>query len=135
MPNITQGILPILLAPGLNESQWEFGYYQLSNVNEIFNISKVNNWQNNPVFRGVDDGYYYVVARMKARHNVFDFKRELLNCNAGTCVLQILAATRVTSASSCILRIVTASRVISGGGTGGGQNEEFSGIVLLGRNI
>jgi len=133
MPNITQGILPILLAPGLNESQWEFGYYQLASVIETFDINKVANWQNNPVFRGVDDGYYFVVARMKARHKVFDFKKELLSCNGGTCILQIIAATKTPSASSCILRIVTASRVISGGG--GSQNEEFSGIVLLGRNI
>lgn len=133
MSNITQGILPILLAPGLNESQWEFGYYKLEDVNEVFSISKVTNWQDNATFRGVDDGYFFVVARMKARHNVFDYKKEFLNCNASACVLRILAVTKTPSASACVLRILEVTKVPSGGG--GGEFETFSGIALLGINV
>jgi hypothetical protein len=132
MSNITSGILPILLAPGLNESQWEFGYYKLQNVNEVFDIGKVNNWQDNATFRGVDDGYYFIVARMKAKHNVYDFKKEIVSCNADACVLRILAVTKIPSTPSCTLRILEVTKVPSGGS---GGYEEFSGIALLGVNV
>ncbi len=133
MPNIiNEGILPVLLKPGLNVSQWEFGYYKLQAINEAFAIEKVVNWQNNQVFSGIDDGYYYVVARMKLRHNVFDYRKEQINCNAGTCVLQILAVTKTPSISSCSLSIQQVTKNASGGS---GEYIAFSGIALFGRNI
>lgn len=132
MSNITQGIFPVLLAPGLNESQWEFGYYKLQDINEVFSISKVTNWQDSSTFRGVDDGYYYVVARMKAKHNVYDYKKELLNCSGNACVLRVLAVTKTPSAPTCILRILSVTKTPSGGNVG---FETFSGIALLGVNV
>ena len=132
MPTITEGILPILLTPGLDESQWEFGFYKLSSIDEVFDIDRVLNWQNAQTFHGISDGYYFAVARMKDRPNVFDFRKEQISCNAGTCTLRVLAVTKTASASSCTLRIIAVTKVRSGGG---GQGEPFSGFVLLGRNI
>lgn len=132
MPSITQGVLPILLAPGLNPTDWEFGYYQLQSVNEVFDIDRVSNWSNSMTFRGIADGYYYVVARMKAQHLVFDYKKELVACSTETCVLRILNATKTPSASGCTLRIIAATKTPAGGG---GVMEGFFGLALFGTNI
>ncbi len=89
---MSQSILPVLLKYDYELNQWEFGFYKTSATLEPFDVSKITNWQNNHIFSGIADGYYYICSRHKTNQKIFDFERVQVNC--GNCTLAIRAVVR-----------------------------------------